>query len=79
MHDAFFAAISTRAGALRTDDELRAELSALASDTPEFEALTARLDTILTDRATLRAERREAHRKRVPDAEGGRIQGGGGS
>ena len=63
MIEQFFSGLGTRESALKSDEELRLELTALIAYGMEKATVTARLDAILSERAKIKAERRAAHRK----------------
>lgn len=61
--------LSSRANALKTDDELRAECSKLAGPGPEARAFKSRLETFLSERRERKRNRTAKHREAPFDAQ----------
>lgn len=70
--DGLIASIGTRAGALKTDDEYRADFAALTNLTTERDD-RKRLDAALAERAAKRAAVNAEYKRAKPDAQKGRI------
>lgn len=65
----WFEQLSSRANALRTDEELRAECEKLVGPGPEARKHKARLETFLTERRELKRQKTAQHRSAPFDAQ----------
>ncbi|MBO6755474.1 MAG: hypothetical protein JJ902_04055 [Roseibium sp.] len=71
--DEFLEFIPSRQGALRTDDELRAEFKERAKGLPDAKDYRARFEALMSARQANRDQKNADYQRAKPDAQKGRI------